>query len=245
MKKTNSKTFEKLKQELLAFSGYKASLASHSCISLGPIDKAFPNHTFPVGALHEFLSFSPEESAATYGFVMAVVAKIAQSGGVVLWISTSRLVFPPALLMFGIKPDNIIFLDLDKERDCFWAMEEALKCEGLSAIVCESTGPIDFIISRRFQLAIEKSGVTGFLLRHQTRQPSAIATLTRWKISPLQSALQDGIPGLGVPCWKVELHKVQNGKPGVWHIEFLKKEFKEITIPSHVNRQPVQQRKAG
>jgi hypothetical protein len=48
MKKINSKTFEKLKQELIAFSGYKVSLASHSCISLGPIDQAFPNHIFPV-----------------------------------------------------------------------------------------------------------------------------------------------------------------------------------------------------
>jgi protein ImuA len=244
MKSNTRDTFEKLKRELLSFSGYKANLGNHHSISIGPIDQAFPNNAFPIGALHEFLSFTQEDSAATYGFVMAVAGKIAQTDGVILWISTSRLVFPPALLVFGIKADNIVFLDLEKDRDCLWAMEEALKCEGLSAIVCE-TKQVDFTASRRFQLAVEQSGVTGFLLRHQVRQPSAIAALTRWKISPLQSELPNGIPGLGAPRWKVELQKVRNGRPGQWNIEFSHKEFIEIFETIDVNKQPVQQRKAG
>jgi protein ImuA len=244
MKNNKNDTFEKLKQELLSFSGYKANLNSHSAISLGPIDQAFPNNTFPIGGLHEFLSVSQEDSAATYGFVMAVVAKIVQTGGVVLWISTSRLAFPPALLVFGIKPDHVIFLDLEKERDCLWAMEEGLKCEGLSAIVCEMK-QVDFTASRRFQLAVEQSGVTGFLLRHQVRLPSSIAALTRWKVSPLQSELPYDIPGLGAPRWKVELQKVRNGKPGLWNIEFSHKEFIEIKGTIDVYKQAVEQRKAG
>ena len=32
---------------------------------------------------------------------------------------------------------------------------------------------------------------------------------------PLRCELEDGMPGVGVPRWNVELLKISNGKPGV------------------------------
>ena len=223
--------------------GYKSSLQLTHTISVGPINEAFPNDVFPLGAVHEFISTSTEDGASTYGFVMAVVAKIAEKGGVSLWISSSRMAFPPALVVFGISPENIIFLDLEKETDCLWAMEEALKCEGLSTIVCESPN-LSFTASRRFQLAVEQSGVTGFVLRQNPRSPGTTATIARWKITALKSELLNGIPGIGFPRWKVDLLRVRNGRPGSWNIEFSNRQFKAVTSDP-VRVEEIKQRKAG
>lgn len=232
-----------LQREILPLQGYKASLHACNSISLGPINEAFPCGIFPLGAVHEFISSSTEDSASTYGFVMAIVAKIAQNAGVTLWLSSSRLVFPPALVIFGISPENVIFLDLEKELDLLWATEEALKCEGLSAIVCE-TPNLSFTASRRFQLAVEQSGITGFILRQNAKSLSTTTSIARWKISSLNSQPKLNVPGIGFPRWKVELLKIRNGKPGGWQVEFSNKEFRaianEIIVPD-----VIQQRKAG
>jgi protein ImuA len=105
-------------------------------------------------------------------------------------------------------------------------MEEALRCKAVSACVGEISN-IDLTASRRLQLAAEQSGATGFLLRMNPKSLSSTACATRWKIRPLPSVLEDGMPGVGFPRWEAELLKVRNGKPGVWQIEWAGKQFRE------------------
>ena len=217
----------KLQRDLLPLQGYKSSLNRQGAIHVGPINDAFPNGIFPTGSIHEFIISKTNQSAATLAFVSGIVGKLAQSAGVTLWISSRRSVFPPGLAIFGIEPDKIIFIDLQNELDCFWAMEEALKCNGLTAVVCEAQN-LSFTASRRFQLAVEQSGVTGFMLRHMPRSLSANACIARWRISSLKSQLQDKMPGVGFPRWNVELLKLRNGKQRSWEIEFAAGQFKQI-----------------
>jgi len=106
-------------------------------------------------------------------------------------------------------------------------MEEALKCEGLGAVVGEMQ-EIGFTASRRLQLAVEQSRVTGFILRHQPRNLNSVACVARWRVSPLPSGLEEGMPGVGFPRWNVELLKIRNGKPGAWPIEWSGGVFREI-----------------
>lgn len=101
-------------------------------------------------------------------------------------------------------------------------MEEALKCSALSAVVGEIS-EFDFTTSRRFQLAVEQSQVTGFMIRNNCRKPNTTACLSRWRVTPLKSSPAitnngDELPGLGFPKWNVELLKVKNGRPGSWII---------------------------
>jgi protein ImuA len=217
----------RLQREILPLQGYKSSLLQRNAIALGPINDAFPGGVFPLGAVHEFVISDQPGAAPTAAFVMGIIAKLAESKGVALWISSSRTLFPPALSLFGINPDKIIFINLEKEYDCFWAMEEALKCDGLTAVVCE-TQNLSFTASRRFQLAVESSGVTGFILRNNPRSITTNACIARWKITSLNSQAENGLPGIGFPRWKVELLKVRNGKPGSWQIEFAAKQFRPI-----------------
>lgn len=224
MATTKADIMSMLQREILPLQGFKHSSCGSDPVDLGPIGAAFPGGVFPLGAVHEFLSFTPEDTSATTGFLMGIVSKLAGRGGVTIWISTARLVFPPALLIFGIDPEKIIFLDLERELDCLWAMEEALKCEGLAAVVCE-TQTFSFTASRRFQLAVEGSGVTGFVLRRSSKNLTINACMARWKISALQTESEAGLPGIGFPRWKVELLKVRNGKPQSWPIEFVDRQF--------------------
>ncbi len=206
---------------------------------LGAMKEAFPNNTFPISAVHEFCSGSAEESAATGGFVSGILSSVMHKGGVCLWITAFRTIFPPALSLFGVPPERVIFISLQKEKEILWAMEEALKCEGLAAVVSEIR-ELNFTASRRLQLAVEQSGVTGFVLRHNPRNINTTACVSRWKITPLPSVLRDGIPGVGFPRWKVSLLKIRNGKPGSWNIEYAAGGFRHIPAISVI---PQQQRK--
>ena len=232
-----------LQKDILPLQGFKTLLNNTVVDAVpGPIKNAFPNASFPLGAVHEFIYAGAEDAAATVGFVAAVLASLMRSGGAAIWISSSRLIFPPALKSFDIAPDKIIFIDLKKEKEILWAMEEALKCDGLSAVIGEMQ-ELSFTASRRLQLAVEQSRVTGFILRHHSLSLNTSACLTRWKITSLPSVLSDDIPGIGFPRWNVELLKVRNGKPGAWQIEFAEGCFRHI---SRITAIPLeQQKKAG
>lgn len=212
-------------------------------LALGPVANAFPNKSFPQAAVHEFLMDGPETAAATSGFVGCLLGSMMKSGKVTVWISATRSIFPPALKAFGVKPDQIIFIDLQRRKEQLWAMEEALKCEGIAAVVAEIP-EIDFTASRRLQLAVEKSRVTGFLLRQQPRSLQAIATVARWRILPLPSTSKDAMPGIGFPCWQIELQKIRNGKPGSWQMEWVADHLQSVQ-PAAASFSPALTRKTG
>lgn len=240
---TKADIIAQLQRDILPLQWFKTTL-NNTVVDAGLdlIKNAFPNAEFPLGAVHEFMVAGAEDAAATGGFVAGVIASLMRSGGATMWISSSRTIFPPALTSFGIAPDKIIFIDLQKEKEILWATEEALKCNGLTAVVGEMP-ELSFTTSRRFQLAVEESRVTGFILRRNPRSFNTTACVARWKITSLPSELADDMPGVGFPRWNVELLKVRNGKPGKWEIEFAAGCFRHI---SKITAIPVgQQKKTG
>lgn len=211
-------------------------------VDLGIIRNAFPGARFPLGAVHEFCCMQQESAAATGGFIAGILSTLMRGGGAAVWIGAAKEIFPPALLSFGIDPDKLIFIRLEKEKDRLWAMEEALACEGLAAVIGEIPD-LQFTQSRRLQLAVEQSRVTGFIIRHTSRTLQTTACVSRWHISPVPSILTDGLPGVGFPRWNVELTRVRNGKPGSWQVEWSGGRFKTITTIRAIL--PQHQKKAG
>ena len=221
----------RLKLDILPLEGLRMSMPGEPLDSgLGPMNRAFPQGSFPLGAIHEFISDGPESAAATAGFISALVSSLMKKGGAAIWIGSSGKIFPPALQQFGIEPAQIVFIDLHKEKDLLWAVEEALKCHGLAAVVAELPS-LSFTVSRRFQLAVEQSQVTGFIHRSNPRITNTNASVSRWKINPLPTETYDALPGLGYPRWNVELLKIRNGKPGAWQIEWSDHRFNHISEP--------------
>ncbi len=235
-----------LKKDILRWQGFEIPVSGNSeAFGLGAIEAAFPNAIFPTGALHEFLSEAHEHAAASSGFIAGLLTRLMENGGACLWISTSRTLFPPALKAFGLAPDRIIFVDLKREKEVLWVMEQALKCEGLAAVVAE-VREITLTASRRLQLAVEQRKVTGFLLRNDSHKVSITACAARWRITSLPSKLEGDMPGVGFPRWNVELLKVRNGNPGSWIVEWAANRFVPITKPTYPSiLQQEQRRKIG
>jgi protein ImuA len=234
----------RLKMDILPLEGIRMSMGGEILdAGLGPMNHAFPQGSLPLGAIHEFISSSPESATATAGFISALISPLMKKGGAAIWIGSSGKIFPPALQQFGIEPSRIIFIDLYKEKDLHWAAEEALKCHGLAAVVAEIPS-LSFTASRRFQLAVEQSQVTGFIHRPNPLILNTNASVSRWKINPLPTETYDALPGLGYPRWDVELLKIRNGKPGTWQMEWSNHHFNHISkpIPSII---PEPKRKTG
>jgi protein ImuA len=212
---SKAQIISRLQQEILVLEGFKHGRDSIVDPGLGIINHAFPNKSFPKAAVHEFILSGLETAAASSGFVMGLLSPLMNNGGVAMWISAGRQIFPPALKFFGVQPDQFVFIDLKKEAQVMWAMEEALKCPALTAVVGQ-IADVSFTASRRLQLAVEQSQVTGFILRNNPRHLTTTACVSRWKITPLPSYSEDGLPGVGFPEWRVELLRIRNGRPGVW-----------------------------
>lgn len=242
MPATKEDIIRQLRKDILLLQGFKPLSDSAIDLGLGPITRAFPNAVFPTGVIHEFLSAGVENAAAS-GFVAGLTGPLMGSEGVCVWISSARKVFPPGLKAFGIEPDRVIFLDLKRDKELLWAMEEALKCEGLATVICEIQ-EISFTASRRLQLAVEQSRVTGFLLRHNPRNLNAIASVARWNITTLPSERIQDMPGIGFPRWKVELARVRNGKTGTWQMEWSAGRFRPV-VPEASALPQEQRRKIG
>ena len=93
---TKADIIAQLQKDILPLQGFKTTLNNTVVdVGLGPIKNAFPNASFPLGAVHEFMYAGAEDAAATGGFVAALLASLMRSGGASIWISSSRLIFPP------------------------------------------------------------------------------------------------------------------------------------------------------
>jgi protein ImuA len=235
----------KLQKDILQQEGYKHQPADIKGIAgLGAIEAAFPGGVFPAGAIHEFLAFEPEHGAASSGFIAGLLNTLMQKESACVWVSAVRKLFPPALKAFGVVPDRIIFVNVPREKDVLWVMEEALKCKGLAAVIAE-VRELTFMQSRRLQLVVETSCVTGFILRNDARRMNPTACTARWQIKPVPSQLEDGMPGVGFPRWQVELLRVRNGKPGRWTVEWQSGQFNLVTEKTIMVTIPEQIKIAG
>jgi protein ImuA len=217
-----------LRREILVLQGFKPPEAPTIDIGLGPVNAAFPDNRFPTGAIHEFIFNGMASAAASGGFISGILSALMGKEAVCIWIRSGRRPFPLAFTEFQVEPHRIIFFDLPGNQQMLWAMEEALKCETLAAVVGEISD-LDFNASRRLQLAVERSRVTGILLRYNPRNLNTIGRVARWHITPLPSCPPDNLPGIGDPRWNVQLSWVKNGTPGTWQMEWQAGHFQLIS----------------
>lgn len=185
--------------------------------ALFPFASAFPFNQFPLGCIHEFICPTNESFSASSAFVCGILSALQLNKGNIIWISSSHNMFPPSFSYYGITPHHIIFINLDKPKNILYTTEEALRCEGICAVITDIR-ELNFKQSRQLQLATEQSRVTGFVLRNKPKSIGTTASVSRWIISPATSTSFQNLPGIGFPSWNVELQKVRNGKPRSWNI---------------------------
>jgi protein ImuA len=214
----------KLRKEILLQRFYAPKNNRSAVTSLYPFANAFPFRQFPLGCVHEFICPTNESFSASSAFVCGILSSLKQNKGVIIWVSSSQKMFPPSFAAFGVAPHNIIFINVDRPKDILYTTEEALRCEGINAVITDIR-ELNFKQSRRLQLATEQSRVTGFVLRRKPKFVNTTACVSRWIITPAPATPYQDLPGIAFPSWNVDLQKVRNGKPQSWNISWLDNHF--------------------
>ena len=203
-----SETIAALRKQLMPLQGFGQINNDKLSNALWFFKDAFPNGQFPLGCVHEFQAFSPEDMAASRGFISSILSHLLHEKNIVAWISNRQDHFPSALSKFAISPDQFLFIRHSNEKELLWVAEEFLKYDQLSALVAEFKS-LDFTASRRFQLAVEKSKVTAFVLRTDSSKITNNSSVSRWQVKSIPSSGND-LPGVGFPAWEVALQKIRN-----------------------------------
>lgn len=146
-----------------------------------------------------------------------------RAGRAVLWIEPEAAAFEggalygPGLELLGLPMARLIGLRVAHERDGAWAMEEALRCRAVAAVVGEfarEKSSLDLTMLRRLALAAGEGGGLGLLLRHYAcAQPSP--AMTRSEIAAAPGA-RDAFGGLGRPAVVLSLVRNRRGPTGRW-----------------------------
>lgn len=188
------------------------------------IDSRLPGGGLPLGRWHEAVGegLETETAAATTAFVAALAAPLALRGAVV-WVMRRRDLYAPGLAGLGFPAERLIQVCAPGEIEALAALEDALGAAGVAAAVGE-VEELDLTAGRRLQLACERHGAAGFVIRRRlfgARKTFglAAAAATRWRIACAPSEPAPDEPGLGQPRWLVELERCRGGRRGAWIME--------------------------
>ena len=171
----------------------------------------------PKGALSEIFAGARHDSAAALGFSLALSRGLvteARPGIIVLQLFNEAqkmgLPYGPGLAHFGLSTDQVVFARPQTITELLWAMEEAIACRAVAAVVADIASfhkALNFTVSRRLSLRSAASGAGTFLVRY-AEQREVSAARFRWKIAPaLSGSLPFDARAPGPPRWRAVLEK--------------------------------------
>ena len=178
------------KLQTLETAGLKVSKTRSFITGLPALDELAPEHSFARGAVHELLFDDHVEPK----FAASVFAMPIQP---IVWCDPHGEFYPPALAARGFDLKNLYLLHPQSDADQSWAITEALRCPGVAAVVA-SPRRLSRIEARRLQLAAERGGGVGLLLRPHTAASLHHAAVTRWLVEPARGERT-------VQRWKIQL----------------------------------------
>jgi protein ImuA len=196
---------------------------------LAPLDAHLPQGGLTVGALHEVAPLEPGDMPAAFGFLVALLARLAPidhaSTRPILFIAPSHAFAEHGrphghgLAQLGLDPARLILVETRNEKQALWAVEEALRST-IPAAVGGMATRLDLKASQRLQLAAGEAGLPLLLLRPaQAVGEEASAAATRWRIGAAEAA-RDRFGLVERTRWNVRLERCRNGRPGDWLVEF-------------------------
>ncbi len=132
---------------------------------------------------------------------LLVAREALKGGGKLVVCDGAGDFFAGSLVGWGMTLERLILLRPQNRKDLFWACEQALRCRGVSVLLCEFDG-LTSNEFRRLQLSAEEGGTVGLLLRPLAteREPSwaAVRFKVEGQTSPAGTApsraMRDGQP---------------------------------------------------
>lgn len=191
---------------------------------LAALDGLLPGGGFARGAVHEILS---PAGGATLFFALLLARSAAQerrmenrgwkmeertafvhspSSRAIVWCDPDRTLYAPALASAGVALERLYLLRPKNAADAVWALAECLRCRGVAAAVA-APPRLSRVEARRLQLAAERGGGIGLLLRGAGEASAPYAAATRWLVAPVQGERT-------VQRWKLQLLHCHGGSIG-------------------------------
>ena len=207
---------EQLRNSLRALEKPAALKGGPGCVALGiaGIDAALGGG-LARGALHEIAAASEAHLAAASGFVLGLACK----RGHLCWIAEDMALAESGALhgggldAFGLAPERLLTVAAARPRDLLWAMEEALRCRAIGAVIGElRQSEIDMVMLRRLSLAAADSGALALLWRAAPPTDASTAA-TRWIVGASPSATAS-------PRFAAQLTRNRRGPLGAWILEW-------------------------
>ena len=184
----------------------------------------------PSPTLSELFAAAPRD-AGWAGFLLPQVER----GKPLLWVQDrmaileSGRIYPP-----GLRGIELIHVEARDARAALWAMEEGVRCSGLSGVIGELWGDpaaLDFTATRRLAVAAERSRVPCWLVRLGGRANLSGARM-RWRIASGPSIANPFDPRApGASAWQVELFRARGHQPGRWSIAHETDSFRLAAAP--------------
>ncbi len=191
------------------------------------LDEHLPGGGWPCGALTELLA--PPVAPSPWRLIGPALALAANAGraGPVLLIGPPQQPHLPGLCLSGLAAAQFIWVDVQRQADRLWALEQALKANAAAALVAwlPQARP-DHL--RRLQVCAQRSEAPVFVLRPAAAQhePSAAPLRLRWQADAqgmglaVQILKRRGLPhegwitlqGLPGPLQRVVQHRLAAGR---------------------------------
>jgi protein ImuA len=189
------------------------------------VDDCLAGGGLALGRWHEVTGagLETETSAAPAAFAALMAAPLAKRGEAV-WVLRRDDLWAPGLAGLGFPPERLIQVCARDEAETLMVMEDALSTVGVSAVFAEVEA-VDLTAGRRLQLACERRGATGFVIKRRPFggkpkvEPAGSVAATRWRVASAPSEPPADEFGLGAPRFEVTLERSRGGRTGAWILE--------------------------
>lgn len=196
---------------------FENDIFSRWATGLDTIDACLPCEGLSRSGLHEIAPLRATDMPSLTGFSFALLARLASSQPIIWCVTTHQVgdygqLYAFGLERYGISPAQIIFAKVRHPLHLHFALEEALKTQGVAAVIGEGPRPT-FVGSRRLSMLCKTHKRPCLLLNSKMDDGHGSAALTRWQIAPSQGVEDPHDPfGPGLPTWRVALPRVRGGR---------------------------------
>jgi protein ImuA len=176
---------------------------------LPALDALSPGGAWARGAVHEALADVRQGPLPrSFALLLARSAMAGEDGdgGIVVWSDPAGDLYPPAIAAGGVPLDRLLLLRPPTPRDEVWAVAECLRCPAVVAVVA-AVPKLTRVEARRLQLAAERGGGVGVMMRPWGRASDVYAAATRWLVAPAPGDAE-------VQRWQVQLIHGHGGRVG-------------------------------
>ena len=157
-----------LRRRLGLFSFQQNEPSNHSPSMNG----LYPDLGLRPGGIVEWLAMTP--GAGAVACAMQMMSQSSPSQRVIAIVDASGECYAPALAGWGLDPDQTLFLYPTTQQETCWAIEQCLRCPGVSATWAWVEQRFSTQVHRRWQLAAEAGGGVGIFFRPEVarREPT-------------------------------------------------------------------------